>query len=107
MNINEIVKKYPKLAFLKSQSFKRLSKARQEFILSCVEDAEFWIDMEKKPNSADGFKFLAAAYGLQKAQDEAAKKGLEGKDREKFLRAHQDLYTMFNPFGNTPKEERN
>ena len=69
-----------------------------------VKDALFWIDLEKKPSGSDGFKFLAAAYGLENAQADARTQGLSGKDREKFLRPHQDLYTMFNPYSGTNKE---
>lgn len=84
--------------FLNSPEFQALPKEKQDFILGLVEDAMFWIDLEKKPNSSDGFKFLAASYGLEQAQQEANVKGLTGKDREKFLRPHQDLYTMYNPY---------
>jgi hypothetical protein len=69
-----------------------------------IEDAMFWVDLEKQPNSGDGFKFLAASYGLENAQEEATTKGLEGKEREKFLRPHQDLFTMFNPYSGNGRE---
>ena len=69
-----------------------------------VKDAMFWIDLEKQPNASDGFKFLAATYGLHHAQAKASSEGLEGKEREKFLRPHQDLYTMFNPYSGNGHE---
>ncbi len=103
MNIEEIVKKFPRLAFLKSPAFQVLTKEKQDYILGCVEDALFWVEHEKKPNSLEGFKFLAATYGLVKAQKEAKAKGLEGKEREKFLKSHQELFTIFNPFGGIGK----
>ncbi|MGH7274865.1 MAG: hypothetical protein ACREIQ_10465 [Nitrospiria bacterium] len=69
-----------------------------------VRDAMFWIDLDKKPNSSDGFKFLTAAYGLNQAQETANSQGLNGKEREKFLRPHQDLYTMYNPYSGNGRE---
>ena len=102
--IEKLIKKNAKLDFLKSARFRALSPEKQEYFLGCVEDALFWAEHEKKPNSSDGFKFLAATYGLENAQVEAQSKGLEGKDREKFLRPHQDLYTMFNPYSGNGRE---
>lgn len=104
MDIEAIIKKYPRLSFLKSSEFRALSKEKQDYIFGLIEDNEFWIDLEKNPNSGDGFKFIAAAYGLQNAENEAKEKGLEGKDREKFLRPHQDLFTMFNPYSGNGRE---
>ena len=63
-----------------------------------VQDAMFWIELDAKPDSNEGFKFLAATYGLTNAQQEASQKGLQGKEKEKFIRPHQDLYTIFNPY---------
>lgn len=83
---------------------RKLTKEEIVELKELVQDAMFWIDLEKKPNSGDGFKFLAATYGLENAQAEANAKGLEGKDREKFLRPHQDLYTMFNPYSGNGRE---
>lgn len=71
-----------------------------------IEDAMFWIDLEKKPHANDGFKFLAATYGLTNAQQEASQKGLQGKEKEKFIRPHQDLYTMFNPYSGNSSEKK-
>jgi hypothetical protein len=104
MDIETLVRKNPKLNFLKSPQFKALSKEKQDYILGLVEDATFWIELEKKPDNNDGFKFIAAAYGLQNAEEEAKTKGLEGKEREKFLRPHQDLFTMFNPYSGNGRE---
>ena len=104
MDIEAIVKKYPRLNFLKSPEFRSLSKEKQDYIFGLIEDNEFWIDLEKKPNSNDGFKFIAAAYGLQNAEKDADEKGLEGKEREKILRPHQDLFTVFNPYSGNGRE---
>ena len=104
MNIEALIKKNKKLSFLKSREFNALPKEKQDYVLGVVEDALFWIDLEKKEDSSDGFKFLAAAYGLDNAQKEAEVKGLEGKDRAKHIRPHQDLYTMFNPYSGTGHE---
>ena len=102
--IEMYVQKSPKLAFLKSPQFKMLSREKQEFFLGCVEDAIFWVDLEKQPNPNDGFKFLAAAYGLDHAQHEAKAKGLEGKEKEKFIRPHQDLFTVYNPYSGNGRD---
>ncbi len=102
--IDELVGKKPKFVFLKSPQFRALTKEKQEFFLDCCDDAQFWVELEKKPNSGDGFKFIAAAYGLQNAEKDAGEKGLEGKEREKFLRPHQDLFTMFNPYSGNGRE---
>ncbi len=105
MTLNEIILKYPKLKFLKhSKKIAALSAEKQQFLADLIEDAIFWIELEQKPNSGDGFKFLAATYGLQNAEEDAKTKGLEGKEREKFLRPHQDLYTMFNPYSGNGRE---
>lgn len=104
MNLENLIHENEKLNFLRSPEFLALPKEKQEFVIGLVEDALFWIDLEKKPNSNDGFKFLAATYGLHNAQEEASGKGLGGKDREKFLRPHQDLYTMFNPYSGNGRE---
>lgn len=82
----------------------RLTKEELVELKELVQDAVFWIDLDKKPNSGDGFKFLAATYGLENATAEADSKALDGKDREKFLRPHQDLYTMFNPYSGNGRE---
>ncbi|HEX5037583.1 MAG TPA: hypothetical protein VFX30_10530 [bacterium] len=102
--IDELIRKNPKFAFLRSAQFRSLTKEKQEFFLECCGDAQFWVELEKKPHSGDGFKFLAAAYGLQTAEAQAEEKKLEGKDREKFLRPHQDLFTMFNPYSGNGRE---
>ena len=101
---NDIIKKCPKLSFLAQKEFANLPEANKLYLKELIEDALFWIDLEKKPNSSDGFKFLAAAYGLDTASQEAKTKGLTGKDREKFLRPHQDLYTMYNPYSGNGRE---
>ena len=105
MTLNELIIKYPKMKFLKqAPRFNALSPEKQEIALGLIEDALFWIELEEKPHSGDGFKFLTATYGLENAKVEAEKNGLEGKDREKFLRPHQDLYTMFNPYSGNGRE---
>ena len=108
MTLNELILKYPQLKFLKSAPhFLALPKDRQDFVIGLLEDAMFWIELDKNPDSSHGFKFLAASYGLTNAEMEASSKGLAGKDREKFIRPHQDLYTMFNPYsgnGNDAKK---
>lgn len=103
-HIDTIVKKYPKLNFLKSPAFEGLPSSKKEFLLSCVEDALFWIEVEKKDDDSNGFKFLAAHYGLEKAKEEAKAKGLEGKERETFLKPIHDLYLMYNPQGPTASD---
>ena len=101
----KIIKKHPRLSFLADREFQNLPEENKVYLKELIEDVVFWIEHEKKPNSGDGFKFLAATYGLENAQVEAKSKGLEGKEREKFLRPHQDLYTMFNPYsGNSQKD---
>ena len=102
--IDELIRKNPKFIFLRSSQFRALSPEKQEFFLECCDDAQFWRDIEKKDPSLDGFKFLAAAYGLENAQRDADEKGLDGKEREKFLRPHQDLYTVFNPYSGNGRE---
>lgn len=102
--IDELIRKNPKFSFLRSSKFRSLTPEKQEFFLECCDDAQFWVELEKKEHASDGFKFLAAAYGLQNAEEEAGTKGLEGKDREKFLRPHQDLFTMFNPYSGNGRE---
>lgn len=82
----------------------RLTREEISELKELVQDAMFWIDLDKKPNASDGFKFLAAHYGLANAQAQADAQGLDGKEREKFLRPHQDLYTMFNPYSGNGRE---
>lgn len=105
MSINELVLKYPQFRFLR-QSVKicALSPEEQEYISGLLEDAMFWIELEEKPNSTDGFKFLAATFGLHRAEEDAKTTGLTGKERTKFIRPHQDLYTMFNPYSGNGRE---
>ncbi len=102
MTIDEIIQKYPKLNFLKSPLFQSLSKEKFDFLLECVEDARFWVEMEKNPSSTDGFKFLAASFGMQQAEAQANAKGLQGEARSKFLRSAQELLTQFNPHAGLP-----
>ena len=83
---------------------RKLTREEIAELKELVQDAMFWIDLDKKPTSNDGFKFLAAAYGLQNATEDADSRGLEGKTRDKFLRPHQDLYTMFNPYSGNGRE---
>ncbi len=105
MTINELILKHPQFRFLQyARQFNRLTLEQQEFVVGLIEDAMFWLDLDEKPNSSDGFKFLAASYGLDQAQKEAATKGLAGKEREKFLRPHQDLYTVYNPYSGNAHE---
>ena len=106
MTLSELILKYPKLRFLKDSKFMALPQELQEFVIGLLEDAMFWIELEDQPNADDGFKFLAASFGLSQAEAEAEAKGLTGKSRERFIRPHQDLYTMFNPYsGNDQKEK--
>ena len=102
--IAELILKNPKFSFLRSDQFKALPQEKKEYFLECCDDAQFWLELEKKPHASDGFKFLAASYGLENAVVDADAKGLEGKDREKFLRPHQDLFTMFNPYSGNGRE---
>ena len=105
MTLNELILKYPKFRFIKhSRKFQALPPEKQAFVIGLLEDAMFWVELDAKPTASDGFKFLAASYGLHNAQTEAEGMGLEGKDREKFLRPHQDLYTMFNPYSGNGHE---
>ena len=107
MTLNELILKHPEFKFLKNApGFHTLPTEKQEFVVGLIEDALFWIELEEKPNANDGFKFLAATYGLQNAHSSADKKNLQGKDRENFIRPHQDLYTMFNPYSGTSNEEK-
>ncbi len=107
MTLNELVLKYPRLKFLKrSAGFHALAREKQEFVLKLFEDAMFWIELEDKPNSGDGFKFLAASYGLNNAQQEAKEKGLQGKQLEEHIRPHQDLFTMFNPYSGNANDDK-
>jgi hypothetical protein len=86
-------------SLLQSPAFNSLNSEKQGFLRGCVEGAAFWEELESRPNSGDGFKFLAASYGLTQAQEQAEAKGLVGDARQKFLRSSQDLYTKFSPFG--------
>lgn len=105
MTLNELILKYPKLRCLKSSpAYNALSPEKQEYVVGLVEDALFWVELEDKPNALDGFKFLAATFGLHRAEEDAKSGGLQGKDREKFLRPHQDLYTMYNPYSGNGRE---
>ncbi len=105
MTLNELILKCPRLKCLKeSASFLSLPKERQDYMVELIEDALFWMELENRPNSNDGFKFLAATYGLQNAESEAKERQLDGKNKEKFIRPHQDLYTMFNPYSGNGNE---
>jgi hypothetical protein len=95
---DELIKKYPQLSFLNERQFQELPQENLLYLKELIEDALFWADLEKKPQGANGFKFLAATYGLKKAEGDANDENLSGKEREKFIRPHQDLYTMFNPY---------
>ncbi|MBI2082386.1 MAG: hypothetical protein HYT76_02340 [Deltaproteobacteria bacterium] len=107
MTAKELILKQPKLkALFDSPKFLSLPKDRQDYMVDLIEDALFWIDLDDKPHSSDGFKFLAATYGLQKAQSEAHEKDLQGRELEKFIRPHQDLYTMFNPYSGNANESK-
>jgi hypothetical protein len=106
MTLNELILKHPQLKFLKSSpGFNALPSDKQEYVIQMFDDAMFWIDLDETPHANDGFKFLASAYGLSNAQEAADHKGLQGKEREKFLRPHQDLYTMFNPYSGNGNDE--
>ncbi len=103
--IDKLIQKNSKFDFLKSPQFLALPSEKQDFILELAEDVMFWRDIEMKPESdRDGFKFIAASYGLENAKIDADQKGLEGKEREKFLKPHQDLYTQFNPYSGQARE---
>ncbi len=103
---NDLIHKYPKLSFLARPEFQALPEENKKYLKELIEDALFWIELDSKPNSSDGFKFLAATYGLEKAREDAESKGLTGKEREKHLRPHQDLYTMFNPYSGNGRENQ-
>ena len=100
----ELVKKYPKLSFLNRPQFQGLPVENQQYLKELIDDAIFWIELEEKEHASDGFKFLAAAYGLDNAHKEAKNKKLAGKEKEKHIRPHQDLYTMFNPYSGNGHE---
>lgn len=97
MNLDDIIAKNKKLNFLKSPAFMSLPAEKQNFLLGCLEDALFWKNLEKNPDAANGFKFLAAAFGLHRAEVEANAKGLQGAEREKMIQPHLELHSMFNP----------
>jgi len=102
----DIIKRYPRLAFLADREFELLPEENQLYLKELIEDALFWVELEERSHPNDGFKFLAASYGLAQAEGEARQKGLQGKEREKFIRPHQDLYTMFNPYSGTGNEKK-
>lgn len=97
MTLDQIITKYPKLQFMKSSAFLALPLEKQQYLAGCVEDALFWIEWERGPHVTDGFKFLASAYGLMKAEKSAQEKGLTGKEKATFLKPHEELYTEFCP----------
>ncbi len=86
--------------------FQMLPPEKKAYLAGLVESALFWVDQEQKagPSKDDGFKFLASHYGLTNAQAKADSQGLAGPEREKFLRPHQDLFTMFNPYSGNGQE---
>ncbi len=98
MTPEELINKYPKLAFIKSPRFQALPREKQEFYLEVLEDADFWACLAQSENPDDGFKFLASTFGLERAQQQADEKGMTGKERDEHLRPHQDLFTQFNPY---------
>lgn len=97
LDIEQLIQRFPRLNFLKSPAFTTLPKEKKRFLLECIEDVLFWADVEKKEDSSQGFKFLAAHYGLEQAKKEADTQGLQGKAREEFLKPIHDLYLMYNP----------
>ena len=106
MTIDQLIEKYPKLAFIKSPAFKALPQEKQDFYLEVINDAIFWADLDKSAQPEDGFKFLASTFGLSKAQRDAEEKGLTGKARENFLQPHQELYTQYNPYSGRTSDDR-
>lgn len=107
MTLKELILKYPKLRFIQNSArFQTLSPRMKEYVIGLIEDAMFWLDLEEKPGTDDGFKFLAASYGLTSAQEEAKTKNLTGKEKEKHVRPHQDLYTMFNPYSGNANDSK-
>jgi hypothetical protein len=93
------IKDHPALKALFGERFKALPTEKQEFIIELVEDAKFWLELEKgQEHPDDGFKFLAASFGLMKAQTDADEDGLKGRERDEYLRPHQDLFTQYNPY---------
>lgn len=97
--IAELIEQHPKLTYLlRHPRFQALSEAHKDYVLEMVDDAIFWVDLDKTKSPDDGFKFLGATFGLHRAQQEAKEQGLDGDQRERFLRPHQDLYTQFNPY---------
>ena len=109
VNIEEVVQKYPGLNFLKTALFRSLPKEKQNYLLGCVEDAIFWIELGKNPNqkNTDGFKFLAASLGYQQAAEDAAAKGLQGGDRKEYMKPYQELLTQMSPHAGLPGVEEN
>ena len=61
-DIPTTVAKHPRLNFLQSPEFRALPREKQEFLLQCVEDALFWVELEKTPTADEGFKDLGIAY---------------------------------------------
>lgn len=106
MDIKKLIKRFSKLSFLDSEWFRKLSDIKKEFVLGIIEDAIFWVDLEKQPHCDDGFKFLAAAYGLTNARQEANDMGLKGKKRDEFIRPHQNLFTMYNPYSGNGNQDK-
>ncbi len=97
--IQELIQQFPKLKYLlKDPSFEALNENQKRFILEMIEDNKFWKEMDKTQQSDDGFRFMASTFGLARATAEADEKGLKGKEREEFLKPHQDLFTQFNPY---------
>lgn len=108
MSYEKLIDKYPRIKLLMQMpSFQKLTKEKQEYVLGCLEDALFWFEMEneeKQGNEGNGFHFLAAALGLQRAEAEADAKDLQGAERETFLKSHQELYSTYNPQFGTDAE---
>ncbi len=95
--IEAIIQRHPTLSFLQSGEFQALPEEKKLFLLECVGDALFWVEWEKSSRVTDGFKFLMASYGLNKAESQANEQNLEGRERATYLKPHKELYSLFNP----------
>ena len=96
--LKQLIQKYPKLSFLKSPEFKSLPKEKQDYVYGLIDDAEFWVEQEKNPESDKRFMFLGSVMGLMDAESKADAKGLTGKEREAFLKPQKDLQSRYNPY---------
>ncbi|OGP14521.1 MAG: hypothetical protein A3I75_00805 [Deltaproteobacteria bacterium RIFCSPLOWO2_02_FULL_50_16] len=103
--IKDLIRRYPRLSFLDSPQFRALPKEKQDYVYGLIEDAQFWIDQDKNPESDNRFLFLGSVLGLMRAEADADSKGLAGKEREKYLAPQKALQSRYNPYsGNVTAE---